>query len=411
MADDFKARVDRVFGSLLQTIPSVISSSPWTLSDDDVERKEWKRDAPAEERDETPSSSCFDGFRKVRRKKFRGFEDDLSDDGDDLDEDGDDEKEEGGEDEGEDGQVRSAIGLDSTLDQEAEEDEYDKVAVGREGAGERVYMNEVNEYGPRVNYHNVLPDSLEEGRSAGGDPRANHVAARARLREDDQDVVASLNSHPSHDMTSPEKQTAEAANVKSILKRKDDGSDPKPRKRVRFDAGCNTKKEFEPHSSGTDDSGIFTTSNEAADDAELQGSRRVPDYVRNPSKYVCYTLDWSTEDDDASNLRAFQEFSETVKQTASPREESGSTMTALPKSVTFTPRKKPQNSASMVKDETGPGPQAPRPVGMAAFEAREGEACPMEEDEHETSTAEKLGGIHKVGRQYRSRASSDDSVS
>ncbi|CAN6471870.1 unnamed protein product [Victoria cruziana] len=366
MADDFKARVDRVFGSLLQAIPSVISSSPWTLSDDAVERKEWRRDAPAEEREETPSSSCFDGFRK----------------------------EDGGDDEGEDRQVLSAIGLDSTLDHEAEEDEYDKVAVGREGAGERIYMNEVNEYGPRVNYHNILPDSIEEGRNAGGDPRANHVAARARLREDDKDAVASVDSRASHDTTSSEKQTAEATNVKSILKRKNNVSDAKPRKRVRFDAGCSTKKEFETSYSGTDD------------------ARCVPDYLRNPSKYVCYTLDWSTEDDDTSNMHAYQVFSKTMKQGASSSEE-----TPLPKSITFTPRKRPQNSASMPmgKDETkgdqdGPGPQASLLVGMAAAEAREGEACPMEEDEPETPTTEKLGGSQKVGRQYRSRTSSDDSV-
>ncbi|CAN6471868.1 unnamed protein product [Victoria cruziana] len=352
MADDFKARVDRVFGSLLQAIPSVISSSPWTLSDDAVERKEWRRDAPAEEREETPSSSCFDGFRK----------------------------EDGGDDEGEDRQVLSAIGLDSTLDHEAEEDEYDKVAVGREGAGERIYMNEVNEYGPRVNYHNILPDSIEEGRNAGGDPRANHVAARARLREDDKDAVASVDSRASHDTTSSEKQTAEATNVKSILKRKNNVSDAKPRKRVRFDAGCSTKKEFETSYSGTDD------------------ARCVPDYLRNPSKYVCYTLDWSTEDDDTSNMHAYQVFSKTMKQGASSSEE-----TPLPKSITFTPRKRPQNSASMPmgKDETkgdqdGPGPQASLLVGMAAAEAREGEACPMEEDEPETPTTEKLGGSQKV---------------
>ena len=35
----------------------------------------------------------------------------------------------------------------------------------------------------------------------------------------------------------------------------------------------------------------------------------MPDYVKNPSKYIHYTLDWSNEDSDTMNMQVFKDFS------------------------------------------------------------------------------------------------------
>lgn len=96
--DSFRVRVDKIFGSLA---PS--NSNTWSLSDDAVERREWRRDKDTSSaRDETPCSSSFDEFLcKNRRRNFR-----LDDDGDEPVRDRDE------------WEIRSSIGLDSTLDNE-----------------------------------------------------------------------------------------------------------------------------------------------------------------------------------------------------------------------------------------------------------------------------------------------------
>ncbi|KAK9185126.1 hypothetical protein WN943_025479 [Citrus x changshan-huyou] len=71
-----------------------------------------------------PCSSLFAEFlRKDCEKNFR-LDDDNDDDGDeharDIDE----------------GEIRSSIGLDSTLDNVEDEDEFDKVAASRDNASE-----------------------------------------------------------------------------------------------------------------------------------------------------------------------------------------------------------------------------------------------------------------------------------
>lgn len=80
--------------------------------------------------------------------------------------------------------------MECTLQEE--EDEYDKVAVGREGASGRIFMGQIIDFGPAIlNPLNPLPTSLSEMRQAARDARANHRAALARLEEDDQEAAAS----------------------------------------------------------------------------------------------------------------------------------------------------------------------------------------------------------------------------
>jgi hypothetical protein len=133
MENSFRDRVDKIFGSLTPSSsskPEPSSSKPqpssslqsglWSLTDDAIERKEWKRDASSLsasfDRDEIPCAASFDKLKKGRKKK--NFE--LDDDMDELDDDEDDGELNRSEDGLEDWEIRSSIGLDPTLDNEVE---------------------------------------------------------------------------------------------------------------------------------------------------------------------------------------------------------------------------------------------------------------------------------------------------
>lgn len=129
MDDSFGLRVKNVFGSLGSSQSSSPRSSLWSITDNEVERKQWRRCPDTTRRDETPCSSSFDEFIKKdrrisRRRKFgKEVEDDELegvDEGDD--EDGDEGLDDGPYRRGQDGQdewsIRSSIGLDCTLDYE-----------------------------------------------------------------------------------------------------------------------------------------------------------------------------------------------------------------------------------------------------------------------------------------------------
>lgn len=301
-----------------------------------------------------------------------------------------------------------------------EEDEYDKVAVGRENAGDRVYMSDITDYGPHLNYHNILPDSFEEVKTVARDPRANRLAARARLQED-KEAAGSFNLLQEIDDEMPTvadsepKATRDGGIVKPILKRKDNLVDSKSRKRVKFNIGC--KDHYEKESDQDQDNlMVASMDNTEASDQLSENVSQVPDYIRNPSKYTCYTLD-STIENDESNLHAYQDFCKTVaSMSASVELENAS---CPPKSVTFTPRKKAGGPTAMddgseVKrccEDSGveSAQRVIHPVSIAAEEAQESEACAMEEDDLETARVEK--GFRKSDRKYRSKEISDDSSS
>ncbi|KAL6011771.1 hypothetical protein ACLOJK_002236 [Asimina triloba] len=470
MEDSFKVRVDKVFGSLLGS--SLPSSSPWTISDAEVERKEWihGRNRESADRDETPCSSAFDGFFSNEKGRSSGlqpqarkrFDDDL----DDLDDDGDDDGAEdaGGKDRtfenGRDGdgerdewEVRNSIGLDSTLDNEEEEDEYDKVAVGREKAGDRVFMRDATDYGC-YDLHNILPDSFEEIKSVGKDPRANYMAAKARLQEDNAEANKNYFSHLvqsdedagggavksmfEDDDSEADKNVCtfvgqvkageDGGNVKSILKRKDNQVDMRSKKRVRFNTGC---KGYEQDKEHADDFMMVTQSMEEAATVEetsntaSEDAPRVPDYIQNPSRYTCYEFDTSEEYADASNLLAFQEFRNMVESSAGheePQTETDHAVESLPTCIAFTPRKKMSDTAGIgncYKSKYSHGNNACKeplrkgslPLGIAAGNDQSGEVCAMDEDDVETSKVEVATGFRKVDRQYRSKVSVNESTS
>ncbi|OMO85539.1 hypothetical protein CCACVL1_10109 [Corchorus capsularis] len=432
MEDSFSVRVDKVFGSLASS-SSYSSSKPeslsslWSLNDDEIERREWNRDKGSPEPEEEEEDRLFEKFRQKKTTDFgKEFEKDLDDLDDD--EDGDDGKADGPSSSSKGGgggkpddyndeewEIKSAIGRDCTLDNEEEEDEYDKVAVGREKAGDRLYLKDVNDYDVvDADSYNELPTTL---RDFNRDPRANHIAAKLRLKEDaeaakkrleeDTETAKKIDSLRMSDSDAP---AAEDANIKSILKRKDAESNPKS-KRVRF--------EDEDVGKGT----LSTEEEEAMVSNETftlppDYPSGIPDYMRNPSKYTRYTFD-SGDVDDASNRQAYMDFlkaMKAIKKSAAtePQEDDGPV--DLTKPVTFIPRKKTgdvimgENCSESKQRREDPDKESMErrglPIVITAGDDTNDGVCAMEEDEPQPSI-DRSNNTQRSGRQYRSKPSSD----
>ncbi|XP_057982565.1 uncharacterized protein LOC131167722 [Malania oleifera] len=432
MEDSFRVRVDKIFGSLSSSSASSSSSlrSLWCLTDDELEKREWNRDKGSPETEASanlfPSNSY--GFfaneqNSVPEKSSQDLHKELEDDLQDLDDRDDDRYEprprQSRQDEDE-WEIRSSIGLDCTLDNEEEEDEYDKVAVGKEKAGDRLFMSNVNDYGIDVNTYKVLPDSFGD---APRDPRANHMAAKCRLKED-AEAAKNFTTLQVSDKTGPAvadtqvKTSEDGVNPRSILKRKESQTHAKSEKRVRFDPGC--KNNSEEESEGAKDTEMETSSvGETIGCRELQ-HHSIPDYVRNPSSYTCYTLDSSSEIDDKSNRQAYMDFLNTMKGSNARVSHLDETPVDLPKSVTFTPRKKAsdpttvKSSTEVEQDQEGIGKESVQrkglPICIAVGDAQESEVSAMEEDSLEIPMDK--ANEQRRGRRYRTkvRFESDESI-
>ncbi|KAF5726625.1 hypothetical protein HS088_TW22G00305 [Tripterygium wilfordii] len=422
--DSFRARVGRIFGSLSGGSNSSVQpssadrSSPWSLTGEEVERKEWRRDSGSSDRDETPCSASFDDFLKKDRKSSRrnaklggGLGGDL----DDVDEDGDEQPKDSDE-----WDIRSSIGLDRTLDNEEEEDEYDKVACGRENADDRLYMKDVTNHGSHLNAENVLFNSLS---STTKDPRANHLAARNRLMEDDAEAQV-LNSprNPGTEFKDPQvRLSGDGVLLRSILKRKDTNSIPKSPKRVKFDPGCMFSSE--ELSEGHQDVLIRNSSISAivSNDGSMlaRNASRVQDCTQNP--YTHYTLNSMKEVDEESNTRARMDSLELVRSSKPSDLGSNSQDVSLdlPKFITFIPKKKAvacesADSCSEVEqdkkvDIIKSSQQAECPIGIAVIESHQFKVAAVEEAEQEVSATDESSSIQKPNRKYRTKSSSDDS--
>ncbi|XP_021861480.1 uncharacterized protein [Spinacia oleracea] len=424
----FSERVKKTFGSLFATLepsPKSLSNPLWSLTDSQVEKKEWRRDIDTS-RDSNPCSSSFDDFlshaRKNSRKNLSNYRKELKDDGIEGLDDVDDEEEEDEEEEEEaekvdlnDWDVKGSIGLDSTLDNEAEEDTFDKVALGRENAGDRLYMGDVT--GSHDSHFGVL-DELPGavGILRGKDPRANRQAARIRLKEDDAEAAAAQAEHkPEQSPSTADRDSAMSTEgvvgklLKPILKRKECESTSKPAKRVRFDPVClsNDKAAGEVPSNMTWEKTIT----EVIGSESNKSASRVPDYIQNPSKYTCYTLDSTDEMGSKSNTGAYLEFVEMMKAKNVMSEPDSDVSTDLPKSVTFIPKKKSDTTKggfSEASQEKGGDTKCPPTQSTfldVVAEEQETEVGDMEVDEPEsaeTSAGSDRGIMFKKqGRQYR----------
>lgn len=382
----FKARVDKIFGSLPTSSSSSFSQSAWSLTDDEIEKKEWRRHSKDDDDDTIVTAPCsgssgFSGvFDRERKAKRNDFEDDLEDDDEDNDDGGGSGDDDGARDEWE---IRGSIGLDPTLDNEPEEDEYDKVAEGRENEGDRIYMSAVTDHGPYLNSHNVLPDSVYD---AVKDARANHFAAKARLEEDKAESLKYSNP------LSRKAADGNKTKPKPALKM-DSSSSSKGQRRVRFDPYCKNKSEEKPDVSN--DMPVVQTT--AADyQAWVKTSPAVPDYLLNPSKYTRYSFDSTSEIDEMEVIKPDK---------ASKLEE---VPLHHPK---FTPRKKensptPMDSSSNEVAELKHSGAAPR---IAAVEDLTSDDMDVEDEDVKKAEAKKTEN-QKPSRHYRPRPKLDDPI-
>ncbi|KZV46835.1 hypothetical protein F511_23868 [Dorcoceras hygrometricum] len=432
MEDSFRCRVDKAFGSLGST--AAVSPSLWSLTDDEIERREWNRSKNIEEEEEEeedvdePEPS---GFRAQ-------FEEDLrdSDARDDEVEEIDGEKQrrpirdvESVADEHWD--VQSNIGLDCTLDYEEEEDEYDKVAVGMENTGDRLYMRDVKFADYKVdelNTHSELPNSFKV---AVRDPRANHMAAKIRLKEDaeaagnfDSLQLSEKSVTMNSGVVELRKGELDYDNPKSILKKRENVIESRSHKRVRFmfDLKNNAQNQDEQQCPGDNDftseactKGDVTVPEQASE--LFQDRPGVPDYIRNPSKYTRYTFDSSDDMDDQSNRKAYMDLFHHLRQKTSECSSMHDASVDTPKSVIFTPKRK-QNDSMVEGNETKPHfedhlKNKGRSVASTSVNALETEVSAMDEDEL-LPEVDKGYTFPKPARQYRTRATIvqlDDNVS
>lgn len=126
--DSFRARVHKVFGALSSSAPS----SAWSLTDDEVEKKEWNRSAlkqGKEDDDQTLCSSSYDGlFKQNGRRNLttQGLQNDPND------------EESRFEDPNDVWEIRSSIGLDPTLDNEVLYMDFNFLYIDIEGTSTQI---------------------------------------------------------------------------------------------------------------------------------------------------------------------------------------------------------------------------------------------------------------------------------
>lgn len=446
MEDSFKARVERAFGLLSSPSSAALSSSLWCLTDEELEKRPWNRESesPAEDDGEDPFPLDID--RLLSAKSKLGVDDENRDPNPNPNckayagcycwevEKTSSQSHEAVHDEEEGLDVRSSIGMDCTLDFEEEEDEYDKVAVGRETTGDHLYISDVTDYMPHLDSYNEIRISFKE---ASMDSRANHFAAKLRLKED-AEAAKSFNSlHVSEQAVSvfsdsQNNKDVEAARrfnsldvsertlavvshaqnnasedrkgLKSILKRKEDQiSGLKSEKRVRFEPGCKDNDEREPER----DRNVApeTSDGENALHEELssrpQHSSLVPDYIRSPSRYTHYSFDSLSYMSEESNCQAYMDFLTTIRR--SKQSQPDEVLADPTKPVIFNPQKNATGKEAAQSKEITMEPLLKKslPVSYAFGKRAENEINEMEIDDEQETTAMKVGNGKRATRQYR----------
>ncbi|PNT51333.1 hypothetical protein POPTR_002G238100v4 [Populus trichocarpa] len=427
MEDSFSARVEKAFGSLSSSTvqtqqPSSSSSSIsslWRLTDEEIERNQWIRDRKEDSPEIETQPQPYFNPERPHDMDFKS--DEIERDLDDLD-DGEEEsrasklKPEDYNDEEWD--IKKSIGLDCTLDYEEEEDHYDKVAVGREKAGdERLYVTAMEDYGIDIDSGNEIPSSFED---VARDPRANHLAAKIRLKED---AEAAKKMDSLRVTVKENTSVSDDGNLKSILKRKKDFQldsktiendlDSKLRKRVRFDPECKDGNDEEYD-------GVEDTQMETTDSTEEtivyhfspDYPSGIPDHMRNPSKYTHYTFDSSTDVDEESNRGAYMDFLKMLQRAKNAELHPDDDPVDLSKPFTFIPKKK--TGAVTLTDNCIDSKQnwddasedfklrRGVPLRIAAGDDLDTETCAMEEDKPETA-ADRTSS-QRPDRQYRTKA-------
>lgn len=320
------------------------------------------------------------------------------------------------------------------------------MAIGREEAGDLLYMRDIVDHGIGINAHNELPSSFAE---AFRDSRANHMAAKLRLREDAEAAgnfdTLKLSEICGLSATNAQSNVLEDAIIpKPILKKREKPMDEKSPKRVRFHeqslgardsamGNCSVEGNSPPDGAfiltdnlssvleakaADEESGFAQISSSNEESAVLENvpsllrvSTSVPDYLRNPTRYTRYNLDSPHDMDEESNRKAYMEFLNQLKKPNSTELQLDDNSVSFQHPLTFTPKKK-RHDSSLVKedefkqDQGGISKDKPFPVGIAAGDAHAqyGEVSGMEEDCVETMVGK---SSQKPGRQYRTRSRTD----
>nr|GMD92189.1 uncharacterized protein LOC109176041 [Ipomoea batatas] len=160
-------------------------------------------------------------------------------------------------------EIRSSIGLDKTLDNEEEEDEYYRLAKGK-GKARNCFRK---------------------------DPRADEIAAQVRLKED---VVEAAKYEPNFFNTEvsgekhENKETSDdCSKLRPILKRKGVG-EGRSKRRVRFDPSFVDESEDALERGPVFSGASSTEDTKEQDSGSLfdENKPKVPDHLINPSKYT-----------------------------------------------------------------------------------------------------------------------------
>ncbi|XP_039068876.1 uncharacterized protein LOC120215211 [Hibiscus syriacus] len=165
------------------------------------------------------------------------------------------------------------------------------------------------------------------------------MAAKTRLKEDEGQKVNYRDRSNSEIRESLDvKASANVCQLRSILKRKDIGTGSKPQKRVRFD--CAYKDDLEEQFEESEDS----------DDVSLpaEHARPLPDYLRNPSRYTCYSFCSSSEVGEESNAQTWEDVLklDTSSKSTESLSEHDDAPHDLPKSGEFYPKEKIRQSST-----------------------------------------------------------------
>ena len=291
-----------------------------------------------------------------------------------------------------------------------EEDRYDKQAIGKENQGDRVYMKDINDDGVEMDSCNVLPSRFGEYVR---DPRANHLAARIRLKQDDE-AAKKIDALHVSEKSAPEVGSGsggggDAVNPKPILKSKDKPLEHKSQKRVRFDPECDDRGNDDEHERRYVRMKASSMEEEAGSDQSSKAQEfgsAVPDYIRNPSRYTRYTFDSDNDMDDKSNKEAYMSFFSQLKRSNAAADDA---VDDLP-SVTFISKKKSgdvtmgeNEMVSKQKVDVGKEHRRAFTVGIAAGDSENSDVCAMEEDEPEVVEDVKKSS-QRLNRQYRKKA-------
>ncbi|CAK9861693.1 unnamed protein product [Sphagnum jensenii] len=319
--------------------------------DDDVRRRVGKRKKIGEWEGQEKELRFRAEESPVERRQEKLEQEDLEDDDEEV------------------RQMRQMVGMDETLDFEEEEDEYDKVAVGREGSEDRIFMGQVKDFsGTNINLVNSLPSSLPELRQTSRDARANHKAALARLEEDDREAAAAIAGVQVVD-TSIERSHSKQQLIQTKLEMclvSGRVRGHKSSKRVRFAIAEDAENERKagrisgPHSNnasasqepvGSQLDPVWRTDLTSSSGSVSRRSQ-VPDYVKHPWKYIQYTIDWSEQDDDKQNLAAFH----AMRDGSSPKVSDGTPVeqqstVEVHKPIRFTPRSLREGNVKERQDE------------------------------------------------------------